>query len=1399
MKRGVLIVLAIVIAACLAMFALLATESGSRWMLSVASRAAGERFSYQSVQGDLLSELQFSKLEVKATNHRVQAETLIVRWRPLALLSGRVHVQRFFLAQVDYTAIGGEQEAAPAGPDAGGISIPFAIQVDEVGVEEVLVRRNGGQNRVDRVSLRGFSVDGNIVTLTHLQIDADALQLTAHGHVDPTPPHAVEAGIVWSLRLPDGARAEGIGNVSGDLHAIRLEHKLNHPFSVDVTGTVSPLAEPLQLDLSGQWKTLRWPLQGKPDFLSQSGTFGARGSLDQLALSFDASLDSETIPARRLNIDADTTRREEKLETSLRWSMQLADGSQAVGRGTLAGDSSRINIDHTIEKPVRISTQGHVMLGGTTPELDLGGEWRELAWPLTGEPAFTSDSGRYRVAGILSALHFQLNAAARSKAAQIEHLDLTLEGEASATAPFPFDARLSFTAKLPQDIEGAGRAKIKGDTRRIEIESSVERPVAVRARGAIELSSAVPEIDLSGEWQDLRWPFSGDVMVESAEGNFSLNGPAKKLALKLEAKSGGPRVPPAETRLKARVGPDGAHIDALSVKTLGGEIRATGDVGWQPAPRWSLKVSASGLRPERYFSEWPGEVSLQTGITGRVDGGTPKINLDPLNIDGRLRGHPVEARGAVSIDGTKVSARKLKLRSGDNRVDINGEAGERLDLGFVVNAPALSTVAPNLGGSLEGEGRLAGTRSQPRVTAKLAGRELAWRDNRANSLSVDVDAGLAPGYRSRIALEASGIRAGERLLNKASLSGDGTPEQHRLVLNVSGRADSMSAEARGRYQSGAWSGALESAIKSKDFGEWRTPKPAAISASRERIRVDGLCLAQTPGRVCAAGSWQAEGDAIESRGEIADLPLTLARTFLPQGVQVEGSLNGDFKVGGTLGAPQAKARIAGNAGKISYEPGAGFESAQFDYHNGRVDLSYAPSGARIEMGLDLENAGRMRGSLETGALGDDVPAPLKGRIEADFSDLGWLGIMVPQLVNVRGGLFSAFDITGTTAKPAVTGALALKNGEANVPDLGLELRQINLSLRSDEAERVVLEGALSSGGGQITITGHSEPSPAGERRVDLELKGNNFEVAKLPTVHAYMSPDLQLSADGKLAELTGSVHIPRASVKLKQLPVSAVKVSEDEVIVNAQDGTQSQKKRVGPSLRMKVEVSLGDEVSFEGFGLTTRIDGSLAVSGETGEPPQAQGTLSLREGRYEAYGQDLKIQTGRLLFAGPINNPGIDVTAVRELKDITAGIVISGTVKSIDSRVYSEPPLPEAEAFSYLLTGRPLSSGTQTDAAKLQQAAAALGLKRANVITQQIQNMLGLDELTVGGGVDQTSLLLGKQIAPDIFIRYALGIFEESGKLLLDYRLTDNISVQAESGEQQGMDIIYKIEREKLF
>ena len=69
---------------------------------------------------------------------------------------------------------------------------------------------------------------------------------------------------------------------------------------------------------------------------------------------------------------------------------------------------------------------------------------------------------------------------------------------------------------------------------------------------------------------------------------------------------------------------------------------------------------------------------------------------------------------------------------------------------------------------------------------------------------------------------------------------------------------------------------------------------------------------------------------------------------------------------------------------------------------------------------------------------------------------------------------------------------------------------------------------------------------------------------------------------------------------------------------------------------MDVDVDVGqDKLSFKGFGLTANLLGHVHI----GNNMDTRGELSLADGRYRKYGQNLIIRRARLLFAGPIDQP----------------------------------------------------------------------------------------------------------------------------------------------------------------
>ena len=105
-------------------------------------------------------------------------------------------------------------------------------------------------------------------------------------------------------------------------------------------------------------------------------------------------------------------------------------------------------------------------------------------------------------------------------------------------------------------------------------------------------------------------------------------------------------------------------------------------------------------------------------------------------------------------------------------------------------------------------------------------------------------------------------------------------------------------------------------------------------------------------------------------------------------------------------------------------------------------------------------------------------------------------------------------------------------------------------------------------------------------------------------------------------------------------------------------------------------------------------------------------------------------------------------------------------------------------------------AGTSTELARTV-AALALGLKQATRLTQQIGQTVGLDQLAItGDGGDSTALVAGKQINSRVYARYTYGVFSRVGALLLRYRLSEHLTLEAGVGETQSIDILYTIERD---
>ena len=175
------------------------------------------------------------------------------------------------------------------------------------------------------------------------------------------------------------------------------------------------------------------------------------------------------------------------------------------------------------------------------------------------------------------------------------------------------------------------------------------------------------------------------------------------------------------------------------------------------------------------------------------------------------------------------------------------------------------------------------------------------------------------------------------------------------------------------------------------------------------------------------------------------------------------------------------------------------------------------------------------------------------------------------------------------------------------------------------------------------------------------------------------------------------------------------------------------------------------------------------------------------------YGQKLVIEQGRLLFTGPLDNPALDIRATRTAGNVKAGILITGTLQSPLATVYSDPVLPEAEAMSYLLTGKPLTSTASTES---QAITAAAGLGASNPLTKYITEALGVDLGVESGATEEESMVsVGKQLSSQLRVEYLYGLFNEAWKMKFTYELSRYFSLTGESGLEQAIDLNVTVDR----
>lgn len=647
------------------------------------------------------------------------------------------------------------------------------------------------------------------------------------------------------------------------------------------------------------------------------------------------------------------------------------------------------------------------------------------------------------------------------------------------------------------------------------------------------------------------------------------------------------------------------------------------------------------------------------------------------------------------------------------------------------------------------------------------------------------------------------------------LSVEGTPMQHRLRVNADlpgGRATHLTATGAlhapsPNWRDLAWQGKVETLSLSGGF-PLALIAPAQLMASRARITLGAAELAFAGGRIVPAEiEWQP--GRWFSRGRYTGIALRPGDEALsglePLRIGGEWSLSGATHIEGWLRAN----RESGDWMLPGILPpamrAAGLETLRLEAHSagGRVSLDVVAAGSRIghwQAGATLPLAG--------GAAGFVIPQePLTGWLKAALTDLAWVGPALDGNLTSAGALDIDAELSGTFDAPLLSGHVRGGGLAVGLIDQNIQLRDGELAIRFDQ-QRAVLErlafiapqqppprAARTAG-----FTSQAEPGRLNiEGELDLRQYGASLTatLTRLPLsqrperwVVASGTARLNYGADRQRGRLKIGAELVADAGFIAEAASGRPELSEDIVVLG-----QLPVERRGPRIESDISFDLGEHFHLRSTGLAARLTGRLRVRGDGDGPLVATGSIATRDATFDAYGQHLAVERGIVNFQGRLDDPGLNVLALRKDLAVEAGVSVTGTAQRPVVRLVSTPPVPDAEKLSWIVLGRPPDAGG-TDTSLLLSAASAILGGQGEGLTAQLAQAFGIDEISLrqaptGDPLTGQILTLGKRLSARTYIGYEQGLTAAAGAIKLTHALTPRISIITRSGEDNAIDVFY--------
>lgn len=852
-----------------------------------------------------------------------------------------------------------------------------------------------------------------------------------------------------------------------------------------------------------------------------------------------------------------------------------------------------------------------------------------------------------------------------------------------------------------------------------------------------------------------------------------------------------------------------SHLTDFSILSNVGRVQIDGQANWEKNVRFAAALNLSGLNTKEVLPQTPLTVDGSFVIWGERQNGRWKAKLQDLTVLGELRGQLLALTGAVESHGNGiVEAPELYFAVGNNTFEFSGKADfskdvPELDFKTKIDAPDFGLVDPNLLGSVKGTLAVTGTTRLPVINADLTARNIDYFGTTLKRGHLTGRMRSRDVVSGRLTLQLTDFKTQGVDIRKATIELRGNELRHNLTVHTEGTPISVDAKISGIYERmlGNWAGALAELKVKTAYGPVTLEKPMRLAyvPDLNRANVSKACLAHTHARLCLENDLKIDLTNRSDLRILIGLPkfdLAFIKQYFPGRFVADGIIKANADVTLPAGLSELpRGRVTVRAQDISTKYRMDLSDLKVGFNS--VQLSFANAKDSIEGNwkIDIKDNGDIEGSLRMSDLFNT--RTVDGALKFVAVDATLVNSFLSPGESAEGQWFGNLRFAGTLEEPLIYGRTGLFNAKLDSTKLPFEMLPSDIKLTFN-GNSSTLEGHLKTPQGEVALNGSADWRTIGEGKAIVTTKGSNLRVTLPPDIEFDLTTDVTCEASSDLIKLDGAISIPWAKVSVSKLPASAVDVSDDVVRL---DRPRAKKKAAGKPIPIEsnLRIHIGDDVRVEAMGLKARLTGNLNVIQDNGTLGLT-GQISVPTGSFKAYGQDLLVRRGEFHFVGAVANPLLDLEAIRNpdrtADDVIAGIRVTGSVDSPQVAVFTDPAKSETEALSYLIRGEGLDPSGDSDNTMITSALINLGLSQGSHVFESLGDAVGISGLgfeTEGVG-DSSQLVVSGYVLPGLKVKYGVGIFDSLATLTLRYRVIPRLYVEAVSGVDQALDLLYSFE-----